>query len=51
MLVFGVAIALAFSYGQDEPGGVVGFASMVALAGFITAIIGIGKYRETPAGD
>jgi uncharacterized membrane protein YidH (DUF202 family) len=51
MLVFGVAIALAFSYGQDEPGGVVGFASVVALAGFITAIVGLGKWRERPAGD
>ena len=51
MLVFGVAIALAFSVGQDKPGGVVGFASLVALAGFITAIVGLGKWRERPAGD
>ena len=51
MLVFGVAIALAFSVGQEEPSGVVGFASVVALAGFITAIIGLGKWRERPAGD
>ena len=51
MLVFGVAIALGFSYGQEEPGGVVGFASLVAFIGFLTTIIGIGKYRERPAGD
>ena len=51
MLVLGVAVALAFSYGQDEPGGIVGFASLVAFLGFITAIVGIGKWRERPAGD
>lgn len=51
MLVFGVAIALAFSAGQDKPGGVVGFASLVAFSGFITALVGIGKWRERPAGD
>lgn len=51
MLVFGIAVALAFSYGQEEPGGVVGFASLVAFIGFITAIIGVGKWRERPAGD
>ena len=51
MLVFGVVIALAFSIGQDKPDGVVGFASLVAFAGFITALIGIGKWRERPAGD
>jgi len=51
MLVFGVAIALAFSVGQEKPGGIVGFASLIALAGFITAIIGLGKWRERPAGD
>jgi len=51
MLVFGVAVALAFSYGQEEPGGVVGFASLVAFIGFLTVIIGIGKWRERPARD
>jgi Zn-dependent protease with chaperone function len=51
MLVFGVAVALAFGYGQEEPGGIVGFASLVAFIGFLTAIIGIGKWRERPAGD
>jgi hypothetical protein len=51
MLVFGVAIALAFSYGQEEPSAVVGLSAVVALAGFITAIIGLGKWRERPAGN
>ena len=51
MLVFGAVIAIAFSYGQEEPSGMVGFAALVALAGFITAIVGLGKWRETPAGD
>ena len=51
MLVFGVAIALGFSYGQEEVSPVTGFASLVALAGFITAIVGLGKWRERPAGD
>lgn len=51
MLVFGVAIALAFSVGQEEPRPIVGWAGFVAFAGFITALIGVGKYRERPAGD
>jgi len=51
MLVFGTVIALAFSVGQEEPSGMVGFASFVALAGFITTIVGIGKWRERPASD
>lgn len=51
MLVFGVAIALAFSVGQEKPSGAVGFASLVAFAGFITALIGLGKWRERPARD
>ena len=51
MLVFGVAVALAFGYGQEETHPVVGFASLVAFIGFLTAIIGIGKWRERPAGD
>ena len=51
MLVFGVAIALAFSYGQEKPSPVTGWAGLVAFAGFITAIVGIGKWRERPAGD
>jgi len=51
MLVFGVVIALAFGYGQDKPAAVTGWAGLVALAGFITAIVGLGKWRERPAGD
>ena len=51
MLVFGIAIALAFSYGQDEPHPLGGFGMLAAIAGFITAIIGLGKWRERPAGD
>ena len=51
MLVFGVAIALAFSYGQEEPGPVTGLASVVAFFGFITAIVGLGIWRERPTGD
>lgn len=51
MLVFGTIIALFFGYGQEEPSGMVGLAALVALAGFITAIIGLGKWRERPADD
>jgi small-conductance mechanosensitive channel len=51
MLVFGVIIAIAFSYGQDEPNAVTGWAALIAIAGFITAIVGLGKWRERPAGD
>ena len=50
MLVFGVAIALAFGYNQ-EPNAIAGWATLVALAGFIVAIVGVGKWRERPAGD
>jgi len=50
MLVFGVAIALA-SAGENGNPQLNAFASVVALAGFITAIIGLGKWRERPAGD
>lgn len=50
MLVFGTAIALAFGY-EQEPNAVMAWATMVALAGFITVFIGIGKWRERPAGD
>jgi hypothetical protein len=51
MLVFGIAIALAFSYGQDEPHPLGGLGMVSAIAGFITAIVGLGKWRETPAND
>jgi hypothetical protein len=50
MLVFGSAIALAFLYGQ-EPNAIGGWAALVALAGFITALVGLGKWRERPASD
>lgn len=50
MLVFGIVIAMAFS-GENGNAGMSGFASAVALAGFITAIVGLGKWRERPAGD
>jgi hypothetical protein len=51
MLVFGVVIALAFSVGQENVSPVTGWAALIAFAGFITAIVGIGKWRERPAGD
>lgn len=50
MLVFGVAIALAAA-GENGNPRLNAFASVVALAGFITALIGIGKWRERPSGD
>lgn len=50
MLVFGVAIALAAA-GENGSPGLNAFASVIALAGFITAIVGVGKWRERPAGD
>lgn len=51
MLVFGVVLALAFSYGQEEIGPAVGWFSFLAFAGFIVTLVGIGKWRERPAGD
>jgi len=50
MLVFGVVIALAAA-GEYGNAGLSGFAAFVALAGFIVAIVGLGKWRERPAGD
>lgn len=50
MLVFGIAIALATA-GENGNHFLSSFASIVALAGFIVAIIGVGKWRERPAGD
>ena len=47
MLVFGFAIAL-FSAGDNGNAGLNGFSSLVALAGFITAIIGLGIWRQRP---
>ena len=51
MLVFGVAVALAFSFGQEDVSPVTGWAALIAFAGFITAIVGLGKWRERPAGN
>jgi len=50
MLVFGVVIALAAA-GEKGNAGLSAFAAVVALAGFITAIIGVGKWRERPSHD
>jgi len=50
MLVFGIVIAVATS-GENGNSGLSGFSAAVALAGFITAIVGLGKWRERPAGD
>jgi hypothetical protein len=50
MLVFGIAIALATA-GENGNAALNGLAALVALAGFITAIVGVGKWRERPAGD
>jgi len=47
MLVFGIAIALATA-GENGSPGLNAFASLVALAGFITAIIGLGVWRQRP---
>ena len=50
MLVFGIAIALGAA-GENGNPGLNAFATVVALAGFIVAIIGVGKWRERPAGN
>lgn len=50
MLVFGIIIAIATA-GENGNAGLSGFAVVVALAGLITAIVGIGKWRELPAND
>ena len=50
MLVFGVAIALAAA-GENGNPGLNAFASVVALAGFIVTLVGVGKWRERPAGN
>lgn len=50
MLVFGVIIAMASAgeYGNPQLNG---FSAIVAIAGFIVLIVGLGKWRERPAGD
>jgi hypothetical protein len=50
MLVFGIIIAIATA-GANGNTGLSAFATVVAIAGFITAIVGLGKWRETPASD
>jgi hypothetical protein len=50
MLVLGVVIALATA-GENGNASLSGFAAFVAFAGFIVALVGIGKWRERPAGD
>lgn len=50
MLVFGIVIALATA-GENGNAGLSSFSAVVALAGFITAIVGVGKWLERPAGD
>ena len=50
MLVFGIVIAIATA-GEHGNATLSAWAAFVALAGFITAIVGLGKWRETPAGD
>ena len=51
MLVFGIAVALITMGGEDGPSWLNAFSSFVALSGFIVLIVGVGKYRERPAGD
>ena len=50
MLVFGIAVAL-FSAGENGNAGLNAASAFVALAGFIVLIVGVGKWRERPAGD
>jgi len=50
MFVFGVIIAIAAA-GENGNQQLNAFAIFVAFAGFITALIGLGKWRERPARD
>ena len=50
MLVFGIAIALAAA-GENGNQGLNSIATVVAIAGFVVALIGVGKWRERPASD
>lgn len=50
MLVFGIAIALATA-GENGNQGLNSLSTVVAIAGFIVAIVGLGKWRERPAND
>lgn len=50
MLVFGIAIALATA-GENGNAGLNGLSAAVAFAGFIVLLVGVGKWRERPAGN
>lgn len=50
MLVFGIAVAL-FTAGESGNPQLNAVSVFVALAGFIVLIVGVGKWRERPAGD
>jgi len=47
MLVFGIAIAL-FAGGENGNPALSGFSALVAVAGFITAIVGLAIWRQRP---
>jgi hypothetical protein len=50
MLVFGITIALA-SAGESGNAGLNSVSTVVAIAGFIVLLVGVGKWRERPAGN
>ena len=50
MLVLGVVIALGTA-GENGNPQLNAFAAFVAFAGFIVALVGVGKWRERSAGD
>lgn len=50
MLVLGTVIALAAA-GENGNPELSAFAVVVAFAGFLTLLVGIGKWRERPARD
>lgn len=47
MLVFGIAIALGTA-GEHGNAGLNSFSTLVAIAGFITAMIGLALWRQRP---
>ena len=50
MLVLGVVIALGAA-GENGNPPLNAFSTVVALAGFVVTLVGVGKWRERPAGD
>lgn len=50
MLVFGIVIALGAA-GENGNSMLNAVATLAAIAGFIVLLVGVGKYRERPAGD